>query len=96
MSGRKQVVLVTGASRFALYHLHVFTDLISTITRGIGLAVATSLLVTFNAIVVAIQRTRTPELLDLLKKHPSTLLLIDGDVYVENKLNYKSILTKFY
>ena len=70
--------------------------LISTITRGIGLAVATALLETFNAIVVAIQRTRTPELLDLLKKHPSTLLLIDGDVYGENKFNYKSIFANFY
>lgn len=40
------------------------------------------LLEEFNAIVVAIARTRTPELVDLLDKHPADLLTIAADVYV--------------
>ncbi|KAH8113257.1 short-chain dehydrogenase [Phellopilus nigrolimitatus] len=49
-------------------------------SKGLGLAVATTLLDSFNAIVVSISRSRSPELLSLLEKHPAALLTIEADV----------------
>ncbi|KAJ6539419.1 hypothetical protein B0H19DRAFT_1178941 [Mycena capillaripes] len=53
------------------------TILITGASKGIGLAVVTILLRKFGANVVALSRTRTPELLALAS---DSLLLIDGDV----------------
>lgn len=50
--------------------------------RGIGFAVATILIEKFNSNVVAISRTKTPELLGLMKAHSRSLLAIECDVSV--------------
>lgn len=62
--------------------MHENFSLLSQKNRGIGLAVTTTLLEEFNAVVVAIARTRTPELVALLDKHPADLLTITADVCV--------------
>lgn len=49
-------------------------------SKGIGLAVTKILLESLDAIVVAISRTRTPELVELLKTHTSTLFTIERSV----------------
>ncbi|TDL29567.1 short-chain dehydrogenase [Rickenella mellea] len=63
-------------------------------SKGIGLAVTKILLEDFNAIVVALSRTRTPELLDLLNRHQSTLMTFEADVTdkssVTNAINLAS------
>ncbi|KAJ6598986.1 hypothetical protein DFH09DRAFT_1129745 [Mycena vulgaris] len=56
------------------------TILITGASKGIGLAVTTILLRKFNANVVALSRTRSPELLALAS---DKLLLVDGDVTSE-------------
>ncbi|KAJ7368378.1 hypothetical protein DFH08DRAFT_831259 [Mycena albidolilacea] len=53
------------------------TVLVTGASKGIGLAVTTILLHKFNANVVALSRTRTPELLALAS---DKLLFVDGDV----------------
>ncbi|KAJ7665545.1 hypothetical protein B0H17DRAFT_1090898 [Mycena rosella] len=53
------------------------TVLITGASKGIGLAVTTILLRKFNANVVALSRTRSPELLALAS---DSLLLVEGDV----------------
>ncbi|EGO01955.1 hypothetical protein SERLA73DRAFT_177619 [Serpula lacrymans var. lacrymans S7.3] len=55
-------------------------------SKGIGLAVARSLLDEHNASVVALSRTRTKELTDLCEKHTSSLLFIACDVTDEKGL----------
>jgi NAD(P)-dependent dehydrogenase (short-subunit alcohol dehydrogenase family) len=50
--------------------------------RGIGLAVTTILLEQLGALVVAISRTRSPELVELLKKYNANLLTIECNVFV--------------
>jgi NAD(P)-dependent dehydrogenase (short-subunit alcohol dehydrogenase family) len=52
------------------------------ISRGIGLAVTKLLVEEFGAIVVAISRTRTPELADLLGMHKGSLLAVECSVSV--------------
>ncbi|EJD01105.1 short-chain dehydrogenase [Fomitiporia mediterranea MF3/22] len=54
--------------------------LVTGASKGIGLAATRHLLETFNAIVVAVSRSRSPELLELLKKYPSALLSIEADI----------------
>ncbi|KAJ7498838.1 hypothetical protein FB451DRAFT_1203190 [Mycena latifolia] len=56
------------------------TVLITGASKGIGLAVTTILLRKFNANVVALSRTRSPELLALAS---DSLVLVDGDVTSE-------------
>ncbi|KAL5508302.1 hypothetical protein ACEPAH_5921 [Sanghuangporus vaninii] len=54
--------------------------LITGASKGIGLAAAKSLLETFDAIVVSLSRSRSPQLLELLEKHPSNLQSIRVDI----------------
>ncbi|KAI9448017.1 short-chain dehydrogenase [Lactarius indigo] len=49
-------------------------------SRGIGLAATSFLLETFNATVVAISRTRTPELDVLATAHPGSLQTVQCDI----------------
>ncbi|THH10107.1 hypothetical protein EW145_g1536 [Phellinidium pouzarii] len=49
-------------------------------SKGIGIAATTVLLESFNTIVVSISRSRSPELLALIKKYPETLLTLEADV----------------
>jgi len=49
-------------------------------SKGIGLAVTRILLESLGSIVVAISRTRTPEIVQLLKTHASTLFPIECSV----------------
>ncbi|KAI0081735.1 short-chain dehydrogenase [Panus rudis PR-1116 ss-1] len=49
-------------------------------SKGIGLAVTRLLLTEFEAIVVALSRTRSPELLELRASHSSALLSVECDV----------------
>jgi hypothetical protein len=60
-------------------HTHAYAD---RVRRGLGLAVATLLLEKFGAIVVAISRTKTPELQALQSAHSASLLVIESDVLV--------------
>lgn len=55
-------------------------------SKGIGLAVAKILLETFDARVVAISRTRSPELLELLERHTTRVLTVECDVTDEEGL----------
>ncbi|KAL1946845.1 hypothetical protein VTO73DRAFT_14949 [Trametes versicolor] len=49
-------------------------------SKGLGLAIAKILLETFNANVVALSRTKTPELLSLGDAHADSLLALECDV----------------
>ncbi|KAH9853508.1 short-chain dehydrogenase [Lenzites betulinus] len=49
-------------------------------SKGLGLAIAKILLETFNANVVALSRTKTPELRSLADAHPDSLLALECDV----------------
>ncbi|KAG9317396.1 hypothetical protein JVU11DRAFT_1595 [Chiua virens] len=53
-------------------------------SKGIGLAVVKSLLEEFSANVVALARSRTPELTQLIDAHPTSLLSISCDVTDES------------
>lgn len=77
MSNLKPVVLVTGASRSCPPFL-AKAEL--TVHRGIGLAVVSSLLEEHGARVVALARSTTPELTQLVNAHPASLLAISCDV----------------
>ena len=59
-----------------------FHWLIFVLPRGIGLAATSFLLGTFNATVVAISRTRTPELVTLATAHPKTLQVVQCNMLV--------------
>jgi len=56
--------------------------LIFVLPRGIGLAATSFLLGTFNATVIAISRTRTPELDALATAHPETLQVVQCNMLV--------------
>lgn len=58
------------------------TKLILLSSRGLGLAVTQLLLDKFGCIVVAISRTRTPEIEQLLATHGGSLSVIECDVSV--------------
>ena len=49
-------------------------------SRGIGLGAATALLTELGAVVVAVSRTRSPEISKLAEEHPSDFLAIEADV----------------
>lgn len=72
------VVIVTGASKYASWSLHVDNADV-TAYRGIGLAVATALLADSQR-VVSYARSLTPELEALKAKHAEDFLVIQGDV----------------
>jgi NAD(P)-dependent dehydrogenase (short-subunit alcohol dehydrogenase family) len=82
MSSR--TILVTGASRYVWatsmrgYSSNGFD--IHPSVRGIGLAIAQSLLKTFHAKVITICRSYPEELKSLLAEHPEDLTVIQGDV----------------
>ncbi|KAH0839864.1 hypothetical protein J3R83DRAFT_815 [Lanmaoa asiatica] len=58
--------------------------LVTGASKGIGLAVVKSLLEEHNASVVALARSRTPELTQLIDAHPASLLAISCDVTDES------------
>ncbi|THH15215.1 hypothetical protein EW146_g5237 [Bondarzewia mesenterica] len=49
-------------------------------SKGLGLAITTILLKEFNATVVAISRTRTPEIIELLNAHTGSLKVVECSV----------------
>ncbi|KAF7352726.1 Short-chain dehydrogenase/reductase family protein [Mycena venus] len=67
--------------RLARHHTKMPTVLVTGASKGIGLAVTSILLNKFKANVVALSRTRTPELLALAS---DSLLLVDGDITDES------------
>ncbi|KAG8746759.1 hypothetical protein FRC10_003742 [Ceratobasidium sp. 414] len=52
-------------------------------SRGIGLAVVDALLKSYNARVVTLSRTRTPEITALSSEHPDNLAILEGDATQE-------------
>ncbi|KAG8742890.1 hypothetical protein FRC12_015238, partial [Ceratobasidium sp. 428] len=52
-------------------------------SRGIGLAVVGALLKSYNARVVTLSRTRTPEITGLASGHPESLAILEGDATQE-------------
>ncbi|KAG8703927.1 hypothetical protein FRC08_002556 [Ceratobasidium sp. 394] len=52
-------------------------------SRGIGLAVVGALLKSYNARVVTLSRTRTPEISALSSEHPDDLAILEGDATQE-------------
>lgn len=49
-------------------------------SRGLGLAIARTLLATHNANIATLQRTLTPELKALAEQYPDRVLTVSGDV----------------
>ncbi|EUC66274.1 short-chain dehydrogenase/reductase, putative [Rhizoctonia solani AG-3 Rhs1AP] len=63
-------------------------------SRGIGLAVVGALLKSYEARVVALSRTRTPEISALASEHPDSLALLEGDVTQEQSAHSAVELAK--
>lgn len=49
-------------------------------SRGLGLAIARTLLATHNANIATLQRTLTPELKSLVEQYPGRVITVSGDV----------------
>ena len=80
-------VLVTGASKCVVTFDPIYNTghrSLIPIRRGIGLECAKTLLSKFNAQVISVSRTKTPELEALEAKYGRSLTIVEGDMLVRH------------